>query len=74
MEESVKAAIKMLRPQFLQDGGDIELYHIDEKTGVVSITLSGACDGCGLASMHIKQGVETFLKEQVPEVTNVILL
>ena len=44
----------------------------DEETGVVSVQLQGACKGCPGAAMTLKMGVERHLKEQVPEVTEVM--
>lgn len=51
------------------DGGDIELVEIDG--GVVKVRLKGACAGCPMSQMTIKNGVERLLKEQIPEVTSV---
>ena len=68
---SVEIAIDQLRPSFNIDGGDITLIDVREE-GIVEIALSGACHGCGLSTMHIKMGVEQFLKQNVPGVTEVV--
>lgn len=71
MVEKVKAAIQGMR-QFLQaDGGDIEFVSFDEKTGEVKVKLTGACHGCPMAQVTLKQGVEARLIEEVPEVKTV---
>ncbi len=71
MEEKVKAAIEGLR-QFLQaDGGDIEFVSFDEATGEVKVKLTGACHGCPMAQVTLKQGVEARLVEEVPGVKTV---
>ncbi len=54
---SVELALDEIRPSFLLEGGDIRLVNITED-GVVEVSLSGACDGCGMSLMHIKMGVE----------------
>ncbi len=71
MKEAVAAALQDVRPSLQADGGDIELVDVSED-GVVSVTLKGACNGCPMATMTLKQGVEKYLKEQVPGVTSVV--
>jgi Fe-S cluster biogenesis protein NfuA len=70
MREKVEAALKEVRPALLADGGDVEL--IDVKDGVVTVKLSGACGGCPMATMTLKGGIERVLKQQVPEVKEVV--
>ncbi len=70
MKEKVLAAIQKIRPSLQADGGDIELVNVTPE-GKVSVRLKGACHGCPMAQMTLKQGVEKFLKETVPEVTTV---
>lgn len=72
MREKVEKVIQDLRKYLQMDGGDIELVAVDEKTGEVKVKLTGACHGCPMAVVTLTQGVETRLKEQVPEVTKVI--
>jgi Fe-S cluster biogenesis protein NfuA len=70
MREKVEAALKQVRPALLADGGDVQL--IDVKDGVVTLRLTGACGGCPMAAMTLKSGIERVLKEQVPEVKEVV--
>jgi Fe-S cluster biogenesis protein NfuA len=70
MREKVAAALEQVRPALLADGGDVQL--IDVKDGVVKLKLTGACHGCPMASMTLKNGIERVLKEQVPEVKEVV--
>lgn len=64
MKEEVEAAIdKYVRPFLRADGGDIEL--IDVKDGVAIVQLTGACVGCPMSQLTLKQGVEQILKEHV---------
>ena len=70
MKEKVEAALDQIRPALQADGGDVELVGIDE--GVVSLKLKGACDGCPMAAITLKMGIERVLKGQVPEVREVV--
>jgi Fe-S cluster biogenesis protein NfuA len=54
----------------LADGGDVQL--IDVEDGVVKVKLTGACGGCPMATMTLKGGIERALKEEVPEVREVV--
>jgi Fe-S cluster biogenesis protein NfuA len=66
----VQAAIQDVRPSLQADGGDIEFVSVDE-AGKVKVKLTGACHGCPMSQMTLKQGVERYLKKAVPEVTSV---
>lgn len=68
---SVEIALEQIRPSFMMEGGDIRLLSISDD-GVVEVALSGACNGCGMSLMHVKMGVERWLKEMVPGVTEVV--
>ena len=70
MRERVEAALDKIRPQLQADGGGIELIDVDEN-GLVKVRLTGACGGCPMSQMTLKQGVERVLKMQVPEVKSV---
>lgn len=70
MEEKVLKALDSIRPGLQADGGDLEFIRIDENN-VVFIKLVGACGGCPMSSITLKQGIERILKMQVPEVTSV---
>lgn len=69
MKEKVEAAINKIRPMLQADGGDVELVSIDG--GIVKVRLKGACSGCPMSQMTLKNGIERMLKEQVPEVKSV---
>jgi len=70
MREKVEAALEKIRPALKADGGDIEL--IDVTDGVVKVKLTGACGTCPMSTMTLKMGVERILKEEVPEVKEVV--
>jgi Fe-S cluster biogenesis protein NfuA len=70
MKDEVIKALSEIRPLLKADGGDVEL--IDVKDGVVKVRLKGACGGCPMASLTLKNGIEKILKEQVPNVKEVV--
>jgi len=71
LQEKVQKAIQDVRPSLQADGGDIEFVSVSDE-GKVTVRLTGACNGCPMAQMTLKQGVETYLKKEVPEVTEVV--
>jgi Fe-S cluster biogenesis protein NfuA len=70
MKDEVIKALSEIRPLLKADGGDVEL--IDVEDGVVKVRLKGACGGCPMASLTLKNGIEKILKEQVPDVKEVV--
>jgi Fe-S cluster biogenesis protein NfuA len=72
--ESVKAKVeevlKNIRPSLQADGGDVEL--VDIKEGVVSLRLKGACAGCPMSTMTLKNGIERVLKQEISGIKEVI--
>jgi Fe-S cluster biogenesis protein NfuA len=72
MKDKVEAALAKIRPMLQADGGDVKLVSVDEKTGIVRVTLTGACGHCPGAVMTLKMVLERKLKEDVPGVTQVL--
>ncbi len=60
-----------VRPAVANDGGDIIFKRFDAETGVVYLSMRGACSGCPSSAMTLKSGVENLLRHYVPEVTAV---
>lgn len=71
MKEKVQAAIDKIRPNLQADGGDVQLIDVTDD-GIVKVKLLGACHGCPMAQMTLKNGIERFLKKEIPEVREVI--
>jgi Fe-S cluster biogenesis protein NfuA len=67
MKEKIQAAIDKIRPMLKADGGDVELIDVSED-GVVQVRLQGACSGCPMSQMTLKNGIERIIKQEVPEV------
>ena len=70
MREAVAEAIEDIRPSLQAEGGDIELVEVGDD-GVVTVQLFGACDGCPMAQVTLKEGIERYLQEKIPGVTSV---
>ncbi|MDP2712123.1 MAG: NifU family protein [Solirubrobacteraceae bacterium] len=64
--------LETIRPGIRSHGGDVELARIED--GVAYVRLSGACNGCSMASVTMRDGVEKALVEGVPSVTAVEVL
>ncbi len=60
-----------VRPAVANDGGDIIFKRFDVDTGIVHLSMRGACSGCPSSTLTLKQGVENLLRHYVPEVTAV---
>jgi Fe-S cluster biogenesis protein NfuA len=71
MKEKVEKVLGKIRPMLQADGGDVELVGVDA-AGVVKVRLRGACSGCPGAQMTLKMGVERQLKQEIPEVKEVV--
>lgn len=70
MKEKVEAALNAIRPALQNDGGDVEL--VDVADGIVKVRLTGACGGCPMSTMTLKMGIERVIREQVPEIKEVL--
>ena len=69
MKEKVQAAIDQIRPTLQRDGGDVELVEVED--GLVKVRLTGACKGCPMSQMTLKNGIEKFLKKEIPGIKSV---
>jgi Fe-S cluster biogenesis protein NfuA len=71
MKAEVERALDKIRPMLKADGGDLELVEVTD-AGVVKLKLKGACGSCPMSQMTLKMGIERVLKQEVPEVKEVI--
>lgn len=72
MQKQVEKILNEIRPSLQADGGDIELVDVDEKNGIVKVRLVGACAGCPMSAITLKEGVGKVLKEKVNGVKEVV--
>lgn len=70
MKEKVEAVMNKIRPMLQADGGDVELVEIQD--GVVKVRLQGACAGCPMSQMTLRNGIERILKQEIPEIKSVV--
>jgi Fe-S cluster biogenesis protein NfuA len=70
VKEKVEATLAKIRPALQADGGDVKLVGVED--GVVKVSLTGACAGCPMSTMTLKQGIERILKEEIPEIKEVV--
>jgi Fe-S cluster biogenesis protein NfuA len=71
MREQIEKALDKVREMLAAEGGNIELIDVS-KDGVVKVRLTGACGCCPMSQMTLKMGVERVLKEEVPQVKEVV--
>ena len=69
IQKKVEAALAEIKPQIQADGGDIDLVAIENNS--VKVRLRGACAGCPMSALTLKQGVERLIKARVPEIQSV---
>ncbi len=66
MREEVESVLETIRPQLMQDGGNVELVDIED--GIVKVRLVGSCSSCSSSIMTLKMGIERALKKAIPMV------
>lgn len=71
MREQVEKALEKIRPALQRDGGGVELVDVGED-GIVKVKLTGACGGCPMSQITLKQGIERVLMKEVPSVKEVV--
>ena len=71
MKEAVAAVLDKIRPSLQADGGNVELVDVTDD-GVVKVSLKGACAGCPMSSMTLKNGIERLLKQEILGVKDVL--
>jgi len=71
MKEKVTQALDKIRPNLQADGGDVELVEVTDD-GVVKVKLTGACRGCPMSQMTLKNGIQRLLLQEVPGVKEVV--
>ena len=68
--EKIKELLDDIRPFLNMEGGDIELIKYEDN--YVYIKLTGACANCGYQDVTIKENIESYLKEELPEIKGVV--
>ncbi len=63
-----------IRPGVMMDGGNVEVVQWDENAGNLYLRLVGACVGCPMSTMTLKMGIEVTLKDEFPEIKEVVAI
>lgn len=69
--DRIERTLDTLRPYIASHRGHVEVVDFDEQDGVLLLRLGGTCHGCSASTVTLKQGIETRLREMVPEVKHV---
>ena len=70
LKERVEEVLGKVRPMLQRDGGDVELVDV-QSDGVVKVRLTGACSGCPMSTMTLKNAIEETIKKEIPEIKSV---
>ena len=70
LQDNIEKALGEIRPYLLTDGGDISLVSFDDD--VVNVKFHGACIGCNVNQMTLKNGVEATIKKYAPQINKVV--
>ena len=70
MRDRVEEVLNQIRPSLVRDGGNVDLIDVDD--GVVKVQLTGACAGCAMSTLTLKMGIERILKQEIPEIKEVV--
>ncbi|MBA2627164.1 MAG: NifU family protein [Gemmatimonadales bacterium] len=67
----IEQSLDTLRPYISSHKGNVEVIDFDEGDGTLLVRLGGTCHGCAASTITLKQGIETRLRQMVPEVKHV---
>ncbi|WP_028579119.1 NifU family protein [Desulfogranum japonicum] len=70
LQPDILRALEEVRPTLQKDGGDVEFISVDEQN-VVTIRLTGACENCPMSEVTLREGIEKFIKSEIPAVQSV---
>ena len=69
--DRIEKTLDTLRPYIASHRGQVEVVDFDESEGLLLLRLGGTCHGCAASTITLKQGIESRLREMVPEVKQV---
>ncbi len=70
MRDKVQKVLDKIRPSLQADGGDVKLIEVTDD-GIVRVQLQGACHGCPMSQMTLKNGIERLVLKELPEIKSV---
>ena len=72
IQKRVEKVLEKIRPYIQSDGGDISLVAVDEASGIVKVKMHGACGHCPSSQATLKNGVERMIRQEIPEIKEVV--
>lgn len=72
IEQRIVEVLETIRPRLAIHFGDVSYVDFDPATGCVRVQFQGTCVGCPLSEMTLKMGIESVLKDAIPEVQTVV--
>jgi Fe-S cluster biogenesis protein NfuA len=66
--DRIEQTLDLLRPYIASHRGSVEVVDFDESDGILTLRLAGTCHGCSASSVTLRQGIESRLRQLVPEV------
>jgi Fe-S cluster biogenesis protein NfuA len=69
--DRIERTLDTLRPYIASHRGHVEVVDFDESEGILLLRLGGTCHGCAASTITLKQGIESRLRQMVPEVKHV---
>ncbi|WP_432737977.1 NifU family protein [Maridesulfovibrio sp. FT414] len=70
MHDKVEAALDKVRPLLQADGGNVELVEVTDK-GIAKVRMQGACKGCPMSQITLRNAIERTLLKEIPELKGV---
>lgn len=70
-KNKVEAVLDSVRPYLAEDGGGVEFVNWEADNRVLEVKLTGACDGCPMALMTLRAGIERILISRIPEIKRI---
>lgn len=67
LQENVEKVLAQIRPTLQRDGGDVEFVGLGPDQ-VLRVRLTGACQGCPMSRVTLKEGIEKFVRNELPTI------
>lgn len=70
-EGKIQEVLAQIRPTLQKDGGDVEFVSL-EPDNTLQVRLTGACKGCPMSQVTLKQGIEKYVISEIPAIQAVV--
>ncbi len=72
IEQKAREVLEEIRPAIQMDGGDVSFVSYNAADQTITVKMSGACQGCAMSEITLKQGIQKMIQERLPEIKEVI--